>query len=209
MGSAHKVISASLRVFEFGCCAIILGILARFFYLIDHVDGPTDARLVYTISMAAISVLLTIILFPPIKYSFYCFPLDFALFVCWIVVFALLQDLTGTNTCTSGWFESYWTVYWSSDTGKTTVVSRSACSRWRVVLAFSFTVAFAWLLSGFLGVYTCSEYYNLEARIVRMGRRLAWWKKPKQQDLAKSAPDSKEQQSLPNVGPQPAQVSEV
>jgi len=150
MGSAHKVISATLRVFEFGFCVIILAILARFFYLIGRIDAPTDSRLVYAISMASISVLLAIILFAPIKFSFYCFPLDVALFVCWIVVFALLQDLTGTQTCSSSWFESYWTVYWSSSTGTTTVVSRSACARWRVVLAFSFMVAFAWLLSAFL-----------------------------------------------------------
>lgn len=98
MGSAHKVISASLRVFEFGFCIIILGILARFFYLIGRIDAHADSRLVYAISMASISVLLAMILFPPIKYSFCCFPLDVALFVCWIVVFALLEDVSVTTS---------------------------------------------------------------------------------------------------------------
>ncbi|KAK3995217.1 hypothetical protein QBC44DRAFT_366743 [Cladorrhinum sp. PSN332] len=172
MGSAHKVISASLRVFEFGFCVIILGILARFFYLLDQIDGPTDSRLVYAISMAAISVVLAIILFAPTKFSFWCFPLDIALFICWIVVFALLQDLTGTQTCNSGWFRGYWTVNWSTSTGTTTV-----------------------------GLYTCTEYYGLDVKIAKMARRLTWWKKPKQQALEKGAPESKEQEQLPKVGP--------
>jgi hypothetical protein len=205
MGSAHKVISASLRVFEFGFCVIILGILARFFYLIGKLDVHADSRLVYAISMASISVLLSVVLFPPMKYSFCCFPLDVALFVCWIVVFALLEDLTGTQTCTSGWFEDYWAVHWSG--GNTTIVSRSACSRWKVVLAFSFMVAFAWLLSAFLGLYACSTYHGLDVKFTRMVKRLAWWKKPKQPNLEKAAPDPyNDQQRLAKVGPQ---ISEV
>ncbi|KAK4236270.1 hypothetical protein C8A03DRAFT_35836 [Achaetomium macrosporum] len=207
MGTAHKVISACLRVFEFGCCVIILGILARFFYTLNRIDGPSDSRLVYAISIAAISVALTIILLPPLKYSFHFFPIDFALFICWIVCFALLEDLTGTNTCTSGWFSSYWAVYSNPDTGDTTVVTRRGCSRWRVVLAFSFIVAFAWLLSGFLGCYACAEYHDLDARIARMVKRLAWWKKPKQPDLEKSAAEPREQQLLPKVGPPSTQAS--
>lgn len=94
MGTAHKVISACLRVFEFGCSVIILGILARFFYRLNRIDGPTDSRLVYAITIAAISVTAAIMLVPPVKYSFYCFPLDLALFVCWIVCFALLEDVS-------------------------------------------------------------------------------------------------------------------
>jgi len=98
MGTAHKVISACLRVLEFCCCAIILGLLARFFYHLNQLDGPTDSRLVYTISIAAISVAFTFFLIPPVRYSFYCFPIDFALFICWIVSFALLQDVCAPET---------------------------------------------------------------------------------------------------------------
>jgi hypothetical protein len=96
-GTVHKVFSACLRAFEFGCCIIILGILARFFYVLNRINGPTDSRLVYAISIAAISVVLTIILFPPVKYSFHFFPVDFALFICWIVCFALLEDVSATS----------------------------------------------------------------------------------------------------------------
>ena len=72
---------------------IFLGILARFYQHLSYVNGPTDPRLVYAISMAAISVAATFILLPPLKYSYYCFPLDMALFICWIVCFALLHEV--------------------------------------------------------------------------------------------------------------------
>src|SRR4051812_5550751 len=93
-GTAHKVVSACLRVLEFVCAVIILGILARFFRLLDLIDAPSDSRLEYAISMASISVAASLVLVPPLKYSFYCFPLDFSLFVCWIVCFALLEDVS-------------------------------------------------------------------------------------------------------------------
>jgi hypothetical protein len=92
-GTAHKVLSSCLRVLEFCCSGIILGLLSRFFYLLDQLDGPNDSRLIFALSMAAISVFFTIILVPPVKYSFYCFPIDFSIFVCWITCYALLQDV--------------------------------------------------------------------------------------------------------------------
>lgn len=94
MGTTHKVISFVLRGIEFGCAVIILGIIARFFRLLDNINGPKDSRLEYAISMAAISVAVSLLLLPPLPYSFYCFPLDFALFICWIVCFALLEDVS-------------------------------------------------------------------------------------------------------------------
>jgi hypothetical protein len=94
MGTAHMVVSSCLRVLEFVCTAIILGILAKFFSLLNIFNGPKDSRLEYAISMAAISVVASIILLPPLKYSFYLFPLDLALFICWIVCFSLLEDVS-------------------------------------------------------------------------------------------------------------------
>jgi hypothetical protein len=94
MGAVHKTVSACLRVVEFGCSVIILGILARFFYLIKLADGPVDSRLTYAISIAAISTAFSIVLLPPVKYSFHFFPIDFAFFACWIVCFALLEDVS-------------------------------------------------------------------------------------------------------------------
>jgi hypothetical protein len=57
-------------------------------------DGPQDPRLIYAIFMAAISVALALILLPPIEYSYYSFILYISLFFCWIVCFALLEDIS-------------------------------------------------------------------------------------------------------------------
>lgn len=97
MGTAHKVLSACLRVFEFCCSGIILGLLARFFYLLDQLDGPLDSRLIFALSMASISVFFSIVLAPPVTYSFYCFPIDLALFVCWLTCYCLLQEVSETR----------------------------------------------------------------------------------------------------------------
>jgi hypothetical protein len=93
MGTAHKVISACLRVLEFCSAGVILGLLARFFHLLDQLDAPHDSRLILALSMAAISVFFSMILVPPVKYSFYLFPIDYSIFVCWIVSYSLLQDV--------------------------------------------------------------------------------------------------------------------
>ncbi|KAL5316212.1 hypothetical protein ACEPPN_015257 [Leptodophora sp. 'Broadleaf-Isolate-01'] len=92
MGTPSKVVSACLRVLEFGIACVILGVVSRFIHVLNQGNGSTDSRLVFAISMAAISILFACLLVPPVKYSFYCFPLDFALFICWITCFALLED---------------------------------------------------------------------------------------------------------------------
>jgi len=94
MPTAHKVLSAILRVFEFCMSAVNLGILAKFFRLLHDTNSYEDPRWTYALAMAAISLSFSFCLIPPLKYSFYCFPLDFAMFVMWIVSFALLQDVS-------------------------------------------------------------------------------------------------------------------
>ncbi|KAH6645851.1 hypothetical protein BKA67DRAFT_87908 [Truncatella angustata] len=202
MSSTHKIISVCFRAFEFGCAIIILGILARFFHLINQFNGPKDSRLVYAISMAAISVPVSLILLPPLKYSFFLFPLDFALFTCWIVCFALLEDLSGTSTCTASWYNTYWGVYWVSGPGNTTIVTTSACSKWRAVLAFSFIIAFCWLINAFLGLYAGVEYHNLGALTVSTVSKCLWWRKPKAEDLERDGQKPEESQNLHQVGKQ-------
>jgi len=185
-GTAHKVISACMRVLAFCCSGIILGLLSRFFYLLDQLDGPTDSRLIFALSMSAISVFFAMVLVPPVKYSFYSFPIDFSLFVCWITCFALLQEISGTSACSSSWFTSYWTVYWNGSTVGS-VITSPGCSQWRAVLGFSFIVAFVWLFSGFLSVYACLSYHNLGKHTVSGARKVQFWKKPKHRDLENGA----------------------
>jgi hypothetical protein len=90
MGEASKVASVCLRIGELICASVVAGILGHYLYLLDQADDNLNDRIVYTVAMAGISIAFSIILMPPFKYSFWAFPLDFALFICWMVAFGLL-----------------------------------------------------------------------------------------------------------------------
>jgi len=84
----------------------VLGILGRFFHVLHLGRGPSDGRLVYTEVIAGISIAFSILLFPPLTYSFYAFPLDLAIFICWMVAFGLLDNVGSLNP------ESDYVAYW-------------------------------------------------------------------------------------------------
>jgi len=94
MGTASKVASFCLRVGELICAAIVAGILSRYLYLLDQADVDANNRIIYTVAIAGISIFFAIVLAPPLQYSFWAFPLDFALFVCWMVAFGLLINVS-------------------------------------------------------------------------------------------------------------------
>lgn len=94
MGTASRVISVLLRVGELICAAIVCGIMGYYLRALDDANGPYNSRVVYSVAMAGISILLSVVLLPPLKYSFAAFPLDFAIFICWMVCFGLLLNVS-------------------------------------------------------------------------------------------------------------------
>ncbi len=59
-------------------------------------------------------------------------------------------------------------------------------------------------------MYYLRSFYASESVGDRVIRRFSFWKKkPKQQDLEKSAEDSREQRLLPKVGPESPTVPQV
>jgi len=69
------------------------------------------------------------------------------------------------------------------------------------VLAFSFIVAFVWLLSGCLGAYASFIHHDLDVHVMKVVRKLKWWGKPKKTDLEEAeGPDRPQDQPLPKVG---------
>jgi len=159
MGTGSKLCSVILRIGELCCSVIVVALLGRFFYLLRLApDWSTDGRLVYAEVIAALSIVFSIILMPPLKYSFYAWPLDAVLFICTIVAFGLLAALN--NSCSSYWYWNYWGYYWGrfwtvaprvAITAGT--VNNAGCGSWRSILAFLFMGAMAWLLSAILGVF--------------------------------------------------------
>lgn len=101
MGVVSKGLSVCLRVGELASSVIVLGIVGRFLWLVSDANVYSDARLVYTIVVASISTVASLIFMIPFTFSFLAFPFDFALFVCWLVAFCLLEVVSkfyDTNT---------------------------------------------------------------------------------------------------------------
>ncbi|WAO97039.1 MARVEL domain-containing protein [Fusarium falciforme] len=90
-GIAHKVISVILRLGEFVCAVIVLGILSRFCYLISIPQAEADGRIIYAMAVAGIGIVYSFFFCPPFKSLFLGFPFDFILFVMWLVAYCLLQ----------------------------------------------------------------------------------------------------------------------
>ncbi|KAL6359985.1 hypothetical protein LRP88_05681 [Fusarium phalaenopsidis] len=142
-GSAHKVASIILRLGQISCAAIVIGILARFSYLLTIQQVHEDGRLVYAMVVAGISIIYSFLLCPPFRNLFMSFPCDFVL-----------------------WYNTYWGYYWGRywRVGRPGAVNvgRAGCAHWRTVLAFSFIAWFAYLLSGILGIYVFHKYIHVK-----------------------------------------------
>ncbi|KAK5651580.1 hypothetical protein OQA88_11853 [Cercophora sp. LCS_1] len=162
--SEHRILSVILRVGELICSVIVLGLVAHFIRLVSDAGGSNDGRLIYTLIVASISTLFSVLFLPPFLYSFLGFAADFILFIGWMVAFALLANRTITGTCDSYWYYDYWGYYWGGwwDNDFNYYGSRAAagCSQWRVVLAFSFIASIIYLLSGILGARVIFKYYR-------------------------------------------------
>jgi len=160
MGSASKIASVCLRVGELICATIVVGILGHYLYLLDKADANANGRITYTIAIAGTSLGLSVLLMPPFMYSFWAFPVDYALFICWMVAFGLMIDLTGSKGCNSSWYWNSWGYYWGGwfYRGPITSVTQSMigtanCTTWRTSQAFTFIGGWIWLGSGFCGTY--------------------------------------------------------
>lgn len=92
MGAASKIVSIVLRVLELTSAAIVAGTVGQYLHYLTMADSGASSRIVYTEVISGISILFSIVFMPPLKYSFYGFIVDFALFICWMVAFGLLAN---------------------------------------------------------------------------------------------------------------------
>jgi hypothetical protein len=92
-GVAHKVISVILRLSELASAIIVLGILSRICYLVGIAGANVDGRIIYTIVVACLGIMYSVIFCAPFKSLFLGFPFDFVLFVMWLIAYCLLQTV--------------------------------------------------------------------------------------------------------------------
>ncbi|PLB51672.1 hypothetical protein P170DRAFT_506619 [Aspergillus steynii IBT 23096] len=161
----HEVFSPILRVGELISAAVVVGILAGYEHLVHRGDGPQSGRIIYSLVIACITLLFSILLLTPFHCTFYFFALDFIFFVCWMVGFGLMANLTASDGCDSRWIWYNWGYYWGGyydttplDEVSPVLVGTGYCPRWRANLAFAFIGGILWLLSAILGLYVVLEY---------------------------------------------------
>ncbi|KAK5658984.1 hypothetical protein OQA88_1070 [Cercophora sp. LCS_1] len=196
--AASKVFSVFLRAGELVCATIVLGILANFISRANTASVYLDGRITYGLIVACISVVVSIVCMVPFTFAFAVWPLDFILFVLWLVVFILFEVLTGINTCNAVWYYSYWGYYWGSFWRTPVIVTGpwsigwSGCSAWKAVLAWSFIASMGYLMSSilaschpslFLGLYVMIKYREERKRVLRASQL------PQKGDGAHMAPD--------------------
>lgn len=90
MGTGSKIVSVFLRLGALCSAIIVVGLLSRFFYLLHVANGPANGRLIYAAVVSVLSVIFSIILIVPAKYSFYAFPIDIVFFILFLIAFGLL-----------------------------------------------------------------------------------------------------------------------
>ncbi|KAH7211362.1 hypothetical protein DER44DRAFT_859542 [Fusarium oxysporum] len=169
-GGGHKVASVILRFLELACGAIVLGLLGRFCYLINETSNVSvDGRIIYAMVVAGMTIVYSIVVFAPIDVLFMAFPFDFILFIMWLIAFCLLETRTRGNFCRAGWYYNYWGYYWGrfwrvGPVG-TVNINGAGCSQWRTVVAFSIIAWVLHFISGFLGIYVCTEYIQYDEKV--------------------------------------------
>ena len=88
-----RLLSVILRLLQLAAAAIVTGIIGDY---ISHVNkagfNPAD-RFIYTIVIAAFSLLAALILLVPFTASLTLFPLDFLFFILWIISFGLVVGM--------------------------------------------------------------------------------------------------------------------
>ncbi|KAL2133763.1 hypothetical protein VTI74DRAFT_1745 [Chaetomium olivicolor] len=170
MGGVSRIALAAMRVWQFICSVIVLGILARFLRVLSEAGAARDGRIIYGIIVASISTLFALVFMAPFMCSFLAFPFDFALFIMWLVLFCLLITRTGAHTCSAPWFRNYWGYYWGGWWRRRPFVNGPAdianagCGHWRTVLAFSFMALVAFFVSAILGGYVVSKHWAKKKR---------------------------------------------
>ncbi|TVY43994.1 hypothetical protein LSUB1_G001764 [Lachnellula subtilissima] len=167
MGIGSQVISVIFRLFELIAGSVVAGMVGEYLHYVSEAHDSPSHDMVYTVAIAGISIVVSLVCMPPLKYAFYGFLLDAALFICWMVAFGLLVNLKGGVGCESDWCYSNWGYYWggyynyypvSSVTAQG--VGNSACGKLRAAIAWNFIGGWFWLLSALLGLYVVLRFRN-------------------------------------------------
>lgn len=132
--------SMILRVAELAFAAIVAGLTGEYLRHTQDASAWDNGRQIYTVVVAAISILLAIIWLFPFSGSFIHWPVDLLVSVLWFVAFGLLVDWL--NGGCGNVFD------WSG----IRLRGDDFCAKQKANVAFAFLSAICWLASAILGI---------------------------------------------------------
>lgn len=160
MPKIARTIALLLRVLELISAAVVAGLVGHELRRADKAGARPGKRFIYTEVVAGLALLLSILLLLPMTWAFSLWPLDFVMFILWIVAFGLLVDWMPTRSCGSGWNFNPW-----DDSGI------NHCQQLKAALAFSFLSAIFWLASGAIAAWTLHRTRGATAEPASTKRR--------------------------------------
>ncbi|KAK0609486.1 hypothetical protein B0T14DRAFT_572175 [Immersiella caudata] len=160
----HITNNTTSFVQELVCSAVLLGIVTKFINSVIGAGGQNDSRLIYTLIVASISTVYSLLFMAPFLYTFLAFPADISCLSCGSSPFCLLATRVATNTCNALWYSSYWGYYWGNPWYYDPIgnnIGYASCPKWRAVLVFSFMAAVTYLVSSILGLIVVVKHYKV------------------------------------------------
>ena len=94
MGGASKFVSVVLRVLELISASIVAGLVGEYLHHVHQAHDSPGSRMVYTVTLAGISIVVALVCMIPLRILFYGFLLDAALFIMWMTAFGLLDGVS-------------------------------------------------------------------------------------------------------------------
>lgn len=137
---AEDLLSLCLRIGELAFSATVAGLTGQYLHAIKGVRAWDKKRFIYTEIVAALGILVALMFLIPFASTFIHWPVDFVMFVLFMVAFGLLVNFIGPMDCGSVW-------NWNGITGK------SECSKFKADIAFLFLASIFFFVSTLLGLY--------------------------------------------------------
>jgi len=135
-----RFFSFFLRFAEFVCAAVVMGIVAWFLHLHHKQAIGPFGREIYTMVVAVVSLVLSLVWLLPFTSTFMHYPIDLFLTAAWFAAFAVLVNYIHKMDC-GGIF------HWAG------LQHGGQCNQWKAAEAFSFISAILWFASALLSMW--------------------------------------------------------
>jgi len=135
-----RTLSIFLRFGQFVSAAVVLGLVAHFLHQRDKYGVGPLGRSIYTVVIASLSILFSLVWLVPTTASMLNYPFDLLLSAAWFAAFGVLVNWVDRINCGRIW-------YWGDISFRS-----NNCGQWKAAQAFSFISAVFWFASFVLGV---------------------------------------------------------